>query len=120
MARTATGGYLLYRLSSLLLKLSVETSTKTATRRANTKSKDSKCHARIHAHILSVLSAAEGKTKRPPTAYNLYVKEHMKTYLADNPGKTNKDAMKHVGLVSSCSSLHSRRFLDWRFVERRA
>ncbi|KAI0298059.1 hypothetical protein B0F90DRAFT_1633135 [Multifurca ochricompacta] len=43
--------------------------------------------------------AAEGKTKRPPSAYNLFVKEHMKTYLADNPGKTNKDAMKHIGAL---------------------
>lgn len=45
-----------------------------------------------------MFSAAEGKTKRPPSAYNLFVKEHMKSYLADNPGKTNKDAMKHVRL----------------------
>ncbi|KAI9454388.1 hypothetical protein BJY52DRAFT_1284679 [Lactarius psammicola] len=62
-----------------MARISVETTTKTATRRANTKSKDT-----------------EGKTKRPPSAYNLFVKEHMKTYLAENPGKTNKDAMKHV------------------------
>ena len=38
------------------------------------------------------------KAKRKPSAYNLFVKEHMKTYLAENPGKTNKDAMKHVCL----------------------
>jgi hypothetical protein len=44
--------------------------------------------------------SAEGKgKKRAPSAYNLFVKEHMKTYLADNPGKTNKDAMKHVSLT---------------------
>lgn len=38
------------------------------------------------------------KAKRKPSAYNLFVKEHMKAYLAEHPGKTNKDAMKHVCL----------------------
>ncbi|KAF8266270.1 hypothetical protein EI94DRAFT_216345 [Lactarius quietus] len=66
-----------------MARTATETTTKTATRRANTKStKD-----------------VEGKTKRAPTAYNLFVKEHMKTYLTDNPGKTNKDAMKHIGTL---------------------
>ena len=49
-------------------------------------------HTRAYTHS----TPAEGKTKRAPSAYNLFVKEHMKTYLSDNPGKTNKDAMKHV------------------------
>ncbi|KAI0289771.1 hypothetical protein BC826DRAFT_914111, partial [Russula brevipes] len=39
------------------------------------------------------------KPKRAPSAYNLFVKEHMKAYLTDNPGKTNKDAMKHIGAL---------------------
>jgi hypothetical protein len=39
------------------------------------------------------------KVKRKPSAYNLFVKEHMKVYLAEHPGKTNKDAMKHVCLT---------------------
>jgi hypothetical protein len=51
-------------------------------------------HAYIRIYSLS--PSVEGKPKRPPTAYNLFVKEHMKNYLAENPGKTNKDAMKHV------------------------
>jgi hypothetical protein len=42
------------------------------------------------------MSVGAKEKKRAPSAYNLFVKEHMKTYLADNPGKTNKDAMKHV------------------------
>ncbi|KAH9957144.1 hypothetical protein BC827DRAFT_1083239, partial [Russula dissimulans] len=61
---------------------SPETMTKAATRRATAKSKD-----------------ADGKAKRPPSAYNLFVKEHMKTYLAEHPGKTNKDAMKYIGAL---------------------
>ncbi|KAI0260465.1 hypothetical protein BC834DRAFT_831800 [Gloeopeniophorella convolvens] len=71
-------------LPSHLSYLSSETTTKAATRRANakTRSKD-----------------ADGKAKRPPSAYNLFVKEHMKAFLTDNPGKTNKDAMKHIGAL---------------------
>ncbi|KAN0126283.1 hypothetical protein V8E53_015206 [Lactarius tabidus] len=66
-----------------MARTATETTAKTATRRANTKStKD-----------------VEGKIKRAPTAYNLFVKEHMKNYLAENPGKTNKDAMKHIGAL---------------------
>ncbi|KAH9986063.1 hypothetical protein BJV77DRAFT_915815, partial [Russula vinacea] len=61
---------------------STETSTKTATRRANAKPKDT-----------------DVKAKRKPSAYNLFVKEHMKAYLAEHPGKTNKDAMKHIGAL---------------------
>ena len=34
-------------------------------------------------HIYLVLSVDEGKIKRPPSAYNLFVKEHMKPYLAE-------------------------------------
>ena len=49
-------------------------------------------------HIFT--STSVEKTKRAPTAYNLFVKEHMKAYLSDNPGKTNKDAMKHVRSIS--------------------
>jgi hypothetical protein len=52
-------------------------------------------------HIYLLSTPAEGKAKRAPSAYNLFVKEHMKTYLVDNPGKTNKDAMKHVRLILS-------------------
>ncbi|KAN0113623.1 hypothetical protein V8E52_007549 [Russula decolorans] len=58
-----------------------EVTTKTATRRANAKPK------------------ADVKTKRKPSAYNLFVKEHMRVYLAEHPGKTNKDAMKHIGAL---------------------
>jgi hypothetical protein len=81
-----------------------ETKAKTATRRAIAKPKDGEhsIHIHIYMRIYSMpffLSA--GKTKRAPSAYNLFVKEHMKTYLADHPGKTNKDAMKHVRLVYS-------------------
>jgi hypothetical protein len=43
--------------------------------------------------------------KRAPSAYNLFVKAHMKAYLADNPGKTNKDAMKHVCRYLCVSSI---------------
>jgi hypothetical protein len=75
-----------------------ETSTKTATRRANAKVKDGQLlhfgHVCAYVHIL-LLAEGKGK-KRAPSLYNLFVKEHMKTFLADNPGKTNKDAMKHV------------------------
>ncbi|KAH9970639.1 hypothetical protein BGW80DRAFT_1176038, partial [Lactifluus volemus] len=39
------------------------------------------------------------KAKRTPSPYNLFVKEHMKSYLADHPDQTNKDAMKHIGAL---------------------
>ncbi|KAI9511941.1 hypothetical protein F5148DRAFT_184535 [Russula earlei] len=68
-----------------MARTATETTTKTATRRANAKSKDGW-------HFISVVY-------RAPSAYNLFVKEHMKTYLAEHPGKTNKDAMKHIGAL---------------------
>jgi len=89
----------------LISGTSTETSTKTATRRASAKPKDGRLSPlsscmRICSHPSRLL--ADGKEKkRTPSAYNLFVKEHMKTYLADNPGKTNKDAMKHVCLSIS-------------------
>ncbi|KAH8983964.1 hypothetical protein EDB86DRAFT_166798 [Lactarius hatsudake] len=78
-----------------MARTATETTTKTATRRANAKPKD-----------------AEGKPKRPPSAYNLFVKEHMKTYLAENPGKTNKDAMKHIGALWKDAPENPRRGQD--------
>ncbi|KAI0044025.1 hypothetical protein FA95DRAFT_1497776, partial [Auriscalpium vulgare] len=39
------------------------------------------------------------KGKRAPSAYNLFVKANMSKYLADNKGKTNKDAMVHIGAI---------------------
>jgi hypothetical protein len=83
---------------------STETSTKTATRRANTKPKGG--YVLFHCvcayvQILLLLLANGKETKRAPSAYNLFVKEHMKTYLTDNPGKTTKDAMKHVRISFS-------------------
>ncbi|KAI0268474.1 hypothetical protein BGY98DRAFT_924885 [Russula aff. rugulosa BPL654] len=47
----------------------------------------------------SLFLSADVKAKRKPSAYNLFVKEHMKVYLAEHPGKTNKDAMKHIGAL---------------------
>ncbi|KAH9992200.1 hypothetical protein BJV74DRAFT_834837 [Russula compacta] len=75
-----------------MARTATETTTKTATRRVNAKSKDS-----------------DGKAKRSPSAYNLFVKEHMKTYLADHPGKTNKDAMKHIGALWKVSPENPKR-----------
>ncbi|KAH9173771.1 hypothetical protein EDB89DRAFT_1957635 [Lactarius sanguifluus] len=68
----------------------------------------------LHAYMRIYLypSAAEGKPKRPPSAYNLFVKDHMKSYLAENPGKTNKDAMKHIGALWKDAPENPRRGQD--------
>ncbi|TFY79442.1 hypothetical protein EWM64_g4566 [Hericium alpestre] len=64
-----------------MAKTATETTTK-STRRANTKtSKDGKA-----------------KTKRAPSAYNLFVKANMKTWLAEHPGQPVKEAMAEVRL----------------------
>lgn len=98
-----------------------ETATKAATRRANTKSKDGEHLTCLYMCIYlctPLFFPADGKAKRSPSAYNLFVKEHMKAYLADNPGKTNKDAMKHVRLAARSSFYHSLTYLDWCTLER--
>lgn len=59
-----------------------------------------------------VSTSVEAKTKRAPTAYNLFVKEHMKSYLSDNPGKTNKDAMKHVRPILPLALLFTHNYLQ--------
>lgn len=66
--------------------------------------------------MYSLFLSADVKAKRKPSAYNLFVKEHMKVYLAEHPGKTNRDAMKHVCLpVVSTSLLSHRVFRSARF-----
>ena len=118
MARTASGKFVSLCCSPLTPnKYSTETTTKTATRRANAKPKDSQSFtSAIYAHALTFFLSADVKAKRKPSAYNLFVKEHMKVYLAEHPGKTNKDAMKHVRLpVLSTSLLSHRVFRSARF-----
>ncbi|KIM74281.1 hypothetical protein PILCRDRAFT_828363 [Piloderma croceum F 1598] len=66
-----------------MAKTATATTTKAATRSANEKTKVPK----------------EDKPKRAPSAYNLYVSQHMKPWLADNPGMKNTDAMKAIGVM---------------------
>ncbi|KAI0067217.1 hypothetical protein BV25DRAFT_1819526 [Artomyces pyxidatus] len=68
-----------------MAKTATDTTTKTATRRANAKTTRTKDGAT--------------KTKRAPSAYNNFVKAHMSKYLAENQGKTNRDAMTYIGAL---------------------
>ncbi|KAH7920883.1 hypothetical protein BV22DRAFT_1039284 [Leucogyrophana mollusca] len=64
-----------------MTKTITETSTKAATKRANTK------------------SSQADKPKRQPTAYNLFVKAHMKPWLDSHEGSNVKEAMKEIGVL---------------------
>ncbi|KAJ4485599.1 hypothetical protein J3R30DRAFT_3696975 [Lentinula aciculospora] len=44
-------------------------------------------------------TSKEPKEKRPPSAYNMFVSEKMKSWKADNPGANAKDAMRAVGVM---------------------
>ncbi|KAJ3717281.1 hypothetical protein DFJ43DRAFT_1099642 [Lentinula guzmanii] len=44
-------------------------------------------------------TSKDPKEKRPPSAYNIFVAEKMKSWKADNPGANAKDAMKAVGAM---------------------
>ncbi|KAG6370751.1 hypothetical protein JVT61DRAFT_10953 [Boletus reticuloceps] len=67
-----------------MAKTTTATSTKTATKRANAKtSKQDK----------------EGKPKRAPSAYNLFVQAKMKDWKENNPGVPIKDAMAEIGAL---------------------
>ncbi|KAJ3721968.1 hypothetical protein FB446DRAFT_747879 [Lentinula raphanica] len=44
-------------------------------------------------------TSKEPKEKRPPSAYNVFVAERMKTWKADNPGANAKDAMRAVSVM---------------------
>ena len=69
-------------------------------------------YMRMYSHFLL---SADVKAKRKPSAYNLFVKEHMKVYLAEHPGKTNKDAMKHVCLATLSTFLTHQVFRSAHF-----
>ncbi|EIW84438.1 hypothetical protein CONPUDRAFT_163573 [Coniophora puteana RWD-64-598 SS2] len=60
------------------------TRTKTATKAANQRTKK---------------ADKADKPKRPPSAYNLYVRAHMKPWLEQHQGSTNKDAMVAIGAM---------------------
>jgi hypothetical protein len=82
------------------------TTSKTATKAAN--AKPTKAKKGEHLPVLDIRSLTAAftvkadtadKPKRAPTAYNLFVKANMPTWLAENQGKTHKDAMSAVSHV---------------------
>ncbi|KAJ7279958.1 hypothetical protein C8J57DRAFT_1464417 [Mycena rebaudengoi] len=70
-----------------MARVASETKTKTATKTANTKTK--------------AKTNADGteKTKRAPTAYNLFVSKEIKLWREDNPDKPYKEGMSAVALL---------------------
>ncbi|KAF5392516.1 hypothetical protein D9757_002226 [Collybiopsis confluens] len=48
-------------------------------------------------------SKTGGKEKRAPTAYNIFISNHMSEWKASNPGSKNKDAMKALGAMWATS-----------------
>ncbi|KIY44234.1 hypothetical protein FISHEDRAFT_62402 [Fistulina hepatica ATCC 64428] len=60
-----------------MAKTATATKTKSATRAAN----------------------AAPKEKRPPSAYNLFVKEHIKKWKEENPEKPQKEAMAAIAVL---------------------
>jgi len=63
-------------------KAATETKTKAATKSANTKPKEGKT-----------------KTKRAPSAYNLFMAEHLKKWREENPGQPHKSGMSAVAAL---------------------
>jgi len=60
-----------------------ETTTKAATKKANTKT----------------AKEPKAKSKRAPSAYNLFMGEHLKAWRADHPGTQVKEAMSAVAAM---------------------
>lgn len=84
-----------------------EKKAKTATKAANESKTKSKPKAKgmfplcIYAPSPELMSIPG---TRAPSAYNLYMKEHLKSYKDENPGVAQKDAMKAVCTPFSVSS----------------
>jgi hypothetical protein len=90
----------------------VETTTKTATKRAAAKSDGAfaflfaLCTSSTSSSGTNIVVGGE-KTKRAPSAYNVFVKEQMKVFKEEFPEKPHKEAMSWV---RSCSCLTTRAY----------
>ncbi|KAJ3830254.1 hypothetical protein F5880DRAFT_1606819 [Lentinula raphanica] len=73
--------------------------SKTATKSAKTKTSKSLQYPSLATIRLMGIRGKEPKEKRPPSAYNVFVAERMKTWKADNPGANAKDAMRTVSVM---------------------
>ena len=109
MAKTQTGQS---NISNIAFAHYVsESKTKAATKHANAKtSKAGMSFICIHSSPYSPNLDKEDKPKRAPSAYNLFVRAHMKEWKDSHPGAPVKEAMAEVRNTSAYMLLHFIRY----------